>query len=125
LATFALRRGAALRAYRIAWLINFTVTVVVNAVARFYGSKMDATIGVVAVPAAAYLGRIAIPVLVENTERADGARSFALDIGLTGVACPVLRALCIGRASRRRDAAGIQRAVVAGGTRGHATVGAN
>ena len=112
-------------AYRIAWLINFPITVIVNAVARFYSSRMDGTVGVIAVSAAAYLRRIAVPVLVENTERADGTRGFALDIGLTGVARPVLRALVSGRASRRGDATGVQCAVVAGGTRGGATVGAN
>ena len=86
---------------------------------------MDATIGVIAISAAAYLRRIAVPVLIENTERADGTRGFALDIGLTCVARPILGALCVGRASRRGDAAGIQCAVVSGGTSGDATVGAN
>jgi len=106
-------------------IIHHTITILVDAIAALGSPGMEVRIAIVAVRAAADRRRVAILVLIEDIEQADGRCRVATDVGLAGIALERLLTVGDVGASWCRNASLVDRAVLPGRTGGRAGIRAD
>jgi hypothetical protein len=106
-------------------VVHHAVAVLIDSIATLVSTGMEVRVAIVAVRAAADWWRVAVLVLVEDIEQADGRCRVATDVGLARIA--IERFLAVGDigTSWCRNASLVDRAVLPGRTGGRAGIRAD